>query len=139
MPLLTSDTAIDGLLQRARTIAVVGLSANPARDSYRVSRYMQQQGYLIIPVNPTVEEVLGVRSVSDLEQIGRPVDIVNVFRRSEHVPAIVEAAIRTGARAIWTQLGIVHEDAARRAVEAGLDVVMDRCLLIEHRRFRLPR
>ncbi len=139
MPLLTSDTAIDGLLQRARTIAVVGLSANPARDSYRVSRYMQQQGYLIIPVNPTVEEVLGVQSVPDLEQIGRPVDIVNVFRRSEHVPAIVEAAIRTGARAVWTQLGIVHEGAARRAVEAGLDVVMDRCLLIEHRRFRLPR
>ncbi|HEX9005762.1 MAG TPA: CoA-binding protein [Bacteroidota bacterium] len=136
MPLLTSDSDIDQLLRTSQTIAVVGLSANPGRDSYRVSLYMQQQGYTIIPVNPTVQEVLGARSVPDLEQIGRPVDIVDIFRRSEHVPAIVEAAIRTGARAVWTQLGIVHEEAARRAVEAGLTVVIDRCLLIEHRRFR---
>ncbi len=138
MPLLTSDAAIDRLLRKARTIAVVGLSANPVRDSYRVSRYMQEQGYIIIPVNPTVEEVLGARSVPDLDHIDQPVDIVDVFRRPEHVPAIVEAAIRIGARAVWTQLGIVHEEAARRAVEAGLDVVMDRCLLIEHHRIRRP-
>ncbi len=136
MPLITSDRDIDQLLRTSRTIAVVGLSANPGRDSYSVSRYMQQQGYTIIPVNPTVAEVLGVQSVAELEQIGRPVDIVNVFRRAEHVPAIVEAAIRTGAKAVWTQLGIVHEEAAHRAAEAGLIVVMDRCLLIEHRRFR---
>ena len=138
MPMITSDSDIDQLLRTSRTIAVVGLSDNPGRDSYRVSRYMQQQGYTIIPVNPTVEEVLGERSVPDLERIGRPVDIVNIFRRPEHVPAIVEAAIRTGAKAVWTQLGIVHEEAARRAAEAGLTVVMDRCLLIEHRRFRRP-
>ncbi len=136
MPLITSDRDLDQVLRTSRTIAVVGLSANPGRDSYSVSRYMQQQGYTIIPVNPTVAEVLGVQSVAELEQIGRPVDIVNVFRRAEHVPAIVEAAIRTGAKAVWTQLGIVHEEAARRAAEAGLIVVMDRCLLIEHRRFR---
>ncbi len=139
MPLITSDSDIDRLLGAARTIAVVGLSANPGRDSYRVSRYMQQQGYAIIPVNPTVEEALGERSVPDLETIGRPVDIVNVFRRPEHVPAIVEAAIRTGARAVWMQLGVIHEAAARRAAEAGLTVVMDRCLLVEHRRFRQSR
>lgn len=138
MALLTSDRAIDQLLGSARTIAVVGLSDNPGRDSHRVSRYMQQQGYVIIPVNPLVETVLGARSVPDLDSIGRPVDIVDIFRRPEHVPAIVEAAIRIGARAVWMQLGIIHDEAARRAADAGLSVVVDRCLLIEHHRFLHP-
>jgi predicted CoA-binding protein len=131
-----SDEDIERLLRAARTIAVVGCSDRPERDSNRVARYMQLQGYTIFPVNPAVKSALGVASAPDLESLGAPVDIVDIFRRPEHVPAIVEAAIRTGARAVWMQLGIVHEEAARRATGAGLTVVMDRCILIEHRRLR---
>jgi hypothetical protein len=125
---------IPEILQSARVIAVVGLSSKRYRPSYGVSEYMQHAGYRIIPVNPQESEVLGEKSYPDLDAVPDAVDIVDIFRRSEFVPEIVEAAIRKGAKTIWMQEDVVHEDAARRATEAGLDVVMDRCILKEHRR-----
>lgn len=125
---------IADLLRTSRTIAVVGLSSKRWRPSYGVSEYMQRQGYRIIPVNPHETEVLGQKAYPDLESVPDKIDIVDIFRRSEFVPPIVEAAIRRGARAVWMQEGVVHEEAARRAAEAGLIVVMDRCILKEHRK-----
>ena len=122
------------ILDSARTIAVVGLSGKRFRPSYGVSEYMQRAGYRIIPVNPHETEVLGEKSWPDLDSVPEPIDIVDIFRRSEHVPEIVEAAIRKGAKVIWMQESVLHEEAARRAHEAGLAVVMDRCILKEHRR-----
>jgi hypothetical protein len=122
------------ILQSARVIAVVGLSSKRYRPSYGVTEYMQSAGYRIIPVNPQETEVLGEKCYPDLDAVPEAIDIVDIFRRSEYVPEIVEAAIRKGAKAIWMQEDVVHEDAARRAAEAGLDVVMDRCILKEHRR-----
>jgi hypothetical protein len=122
------------LLRDSRIIAVVGLSSNRRRPSYGVSEYMQSMGYRIIPVNPQETEVLGEKAFASLDDVPGPVEIVNVFRRSEFVPEIVEAAIRKGAKAIWMQEGVFNEEAARRAEEAGLAVVMDRCILKEHRR-----
>ena len=122
------------LLRDSRTIAVVGLSSRRSRPSYGVSEYMQSQGYRIIPVNPGEAEILGEKSYGTLEEIPERIDIVDIFRRSESVPEIVDAAIRIGARGIWMQEGVINEDAAARAREAGLAVVMDRCILKEHRR-----
>lgn len=122
------------VLQTARTIAVVGLSSKRFRPSYGVAEYLQRSGYRIIPVNPEESEVLGERSYPDLESVPEPVDIVDIFRRSEFVPEIVEAAIRIGAKVVWMQEGVVHHGAARRAEEAGLTVLMDRCILKDHRR-----
>ena len=122
------------ILKSARTIAVVGLSPKRYRPSYGVAEYLQKAGYRIIPVNPRESELLGERCYPDLEAIPEAVDIVDIFRRSEFVPEIVEAAIRKGAKVIWMQEGVVHEDAARRAEAAGLQVVMDRCILKDHRR-----
>src|SRR5262249_51204232 len=125
---------ISEVLETARTIAVVGLSGKRYRPSYGVAEYMRRAGYRIIPVNPNEEEVLGERAWPDLDSVPERVDIVNIFRRSECVPAIVEAAIRKGVKAVWMQEGVYHEAAARRAREAGLEVVMDRCILKDHRR-----
>ena len=125
---------IPELLRASRVIAVVGLSSRRFRPSYGVTQYMQRAGYRIIPVNPRETEVLGEKAFPDLDSAPRPIDIVNIFRRSEFVPEIVDAAIRIGARAVWLQEGIVHEAAAARARQAGLVVVMDRCILKEHRR-----
>jgi predicted CoA-binding protein len=125
---------ITDVLQSARTIAVVGLSGKRFRPSYGVAEYMQRVGYRIIPVNPQESEILGEKCYPDLESIPEAVDIVDIFRRSEFVPEIVESAIRKGARVIWMQEGVVHDAAARRAEEAGLAVVMDRCILKDHRR-----
>jgi len=127
-------SGIAELLKSARTIAVVGLSNKTWRPSYGVSAYMQKAGYRIIPVNPQEQEVLGEKAYPTLEAIPERVDIVNVFRRSEFVPEIVEAAVRIGARAVWLQEGVVHEQAAERARQAGLMVIQDRCILKEHRR-----
>jgi uncharacterized protein len=134
MTLLTRDGEIRELLRASHTIAVVGLSNNPSRASNGVSRYMQGEGYTIIPVNPGLREALGARAYPDLASIPGPVDIVNIFRRAEFVPDVVEAAIAIKAKAIWMQLGIVHEAAARRASDAGLQVVMDQCIMVEHSR-----
>ena len=125
---------ISELLRKARTIAVVGLSSKRYRPSYGVAEYMQTAGYRIIPVNPFETEVLGEKVYADLEGVPGRVDIVDIFRRSEFVPEIVDAAIRIGARAIWMQEGVIHEAAAAKARVAGLEVVMDRCILKEHRR-----
>ena len=130
---------IAAALERARTIAVVGLSSNPARPSFGVASYLQQQGYRILPVNPTEQEVLGERAYARLDDIQEPVDIVDVFRRSEYVPEIAEAAIRIKAPMLWLQEGVVHPEAEQQAREAGLLVVSDRCLLKEHIRLRRLR
>ena len=124
------------LLQNAKTIAVVGLSSNRLRASYSVSEYMQSAGYKIIPVNPQETEVLGEKCYATLDDVPGPVDIVDIFRRPEFVPEIVEAAIRKGAHVIWMQEGVIHEDAAARARQAGLTVIMDHCILKEHGKLR---
>jgi predicted CoA-binding protein len=123
------------LLKNSRTIAVVGLSSNPMRASYGVSEYMQREGYRIIPVNPQETEILHEKAYAKLEDIPEPVDIVDVFRRPEFVPAIVDSAIAIGAKSVWLQEGVVHEEAAAKARKAGLSVVMDRCILKDHRRY----
>ena len=125
---------IGAILHSCHTIAVVGLSGRRFRPSYGVSEYMQKAGYRIIPVNPKESQILGEKCYPDLESIPDAVDIVDIFRRSEFVPEIVEAAIRKGAKVIWMQEGVVHEEAARRAEAAGLTVIMDRCILKDHRR-----
>jgi uncharacterized protein len=125
---------IPELLHSSRTIAVVGLSSKRFRPSHGVAEYMQQAGYRIIPVNPLETQILGETCYPDLDSVPGPVDIVDIFRRSEFVPEIVEAAIRKGAKVVWMQEGVIHEDAARRAEKAGLTVIMDRCILKDHRR-----
>jgi predicted CoA-binding protein len=127
-------SSMASLLRSAHTIAVVGLSNKRWRASYGVSEYMQRAGYRIIPVNPELTEALGQKSYPDLDAVPGPIDIVNIFRRPEAVPEIVDAAIRIGAKAVWMQEGVIHEEAAARARAAGLIVVMDRCLLKEHRK-----
>ncbi len=127
-------TTIEEVLANSKVIAVVGLSDRPERPSHGVARYLQQSGYRIIPVNPKLTgPVLGEEPYPDLDSVREKVDLVDIFRRPIDVPPVVEAAIRIGAPAIWMQLGIVHEEAAQRARNAGLAVVMDRCTAIEHR------
>ncbi len=134
MPMLTTDEEIRKVLEECRTIAVVGLSDNPRRDSYDVAKYLQQKGYTVIPVNPNVASVLGRKAFPSLEEIGEPVDLVDVFRRPEHLPAIVTSSLAIGAKVLWTQLGVVHTGAAATASAGGLSVVMDRCIMVEHTR-----
>ena len=124
---------IKEILETYKNIAVVGLSSQTWRPSYSVSRYMQTVGYRIIPVNPNETEVLGEKAYASLDDVPGPIEIVDIFRRPEFVPDVVEAAIRRKARVIWMQLGIVNEAAAARAHAAGLEVVMDQCILVEHR------
>ena len=131
---MTDSDQIAELLKNAKTIAVVGLTDSPYRPSYGVSRYMQSQGYRIIPVNPLIAESLGEKSYGSLLDVPEKIDIVNIFRRSEHVPEVVEEAIRLKVPAIWMQEGVLHEEAAEKARQAGIFVVMDRCILKEHRR-----
>ena len=128
------DERMAELFRTARTIAVVGLSSGRGRASYGVAQYLQSAGYRIIPVNPNETEVLGEKAYATLEEVPEKVDIVNVFRRSEFVPEVADAAIRIGARALWLQEGVVHQEAAVKARDAGLFVVVDRCSLKEHLR-----
>lgn len=121
------------LLRNAKNIAVVGLSSSPLRPSYGVSAYMQSHGYHIIPVNPKIKGALGEKGYGNLSEVPGPIDIVNVFRRSEEVPEIVKEAIRLKVPAIWMQEGVIHQAAAAEARKAGIMVVMDRCILKEHR------
>jgi hypothetical protein len=122
------------ILRDSHVIAVVGLSSRRSRPSFGVSQYMQQSGYRIIPVNPTETEVLGEKAYPDLDSVPVPVDLVNIFRRSDQVEPVVDAAIRIGAKAVWMQEGIENEAAAAKARAAGLKVVMNRCILKEHYR-----
>ena len=128
-----ADTA--EILRKYRTIAVVGLSNNPMRPSYGVSEYMKRQGYRIIPVNPGHAQILGEKSYRTLEDIPEPVEIVNVFRRSELIPPVADSAIAIGAKVLWLQEGIHNEEAAEKARAAGLEVVMNTCILKAHSRF----
>jgi predicted CoA-binding protein len=123
---------IFSILQSYRTLAVVGLSSKPMRPSHGVAAYMQAHGYRIIPVNPNEQTVLNEKAYASLDDLPETVPVVVIFRRPEYVPAIVESAIRKGARVIWMQEGVIHEDAARRARAAGLEVIQDRCILKEH-------
>jgi predicted CoA-binding protein len=127
---------IEELLRSSRTIAVVGLSSNPMRASNGVAEYLKRSGYEVIPVNPNETEVLGEKCYARVEDVPERIDIVDIFRRSEFVPEVVDAAIAVGARAVWMQEGVIHEDAAERARAAGLQVVMDRCILKDHRALR---
>jgi predicted CoA-binding protein len=135
-----ANDPVTEILKTSHTIAVVGLSSRKFRPSHGVAEYLQSVGYRIIPVNPHEREVLGEKSYARLEDIPEKLDIVDIFRRSEYVPEIVEAAIRINARAIWMQEGVIHHQAAEHARRAGMVVVMDNCMLKEHiKRFRLPR
>ena len=125
---------IPEILKSSRTIAVVGLSSNPMRPSNGVAAYLQRAGYRVIPVNPNESEVLGEKCYARLEDVPEKIDVVDIFRRSECVPEIVESAIRVGAKTVWMQEGVVNQQAAERARAAGLEVVMDRCTLKEHRK-----
>lgn len=127
-----SREEIGEILKSKKRIAVVGLSGNPERTSYMVSEAMQQAGYEIIPVNPTVDEVLGVKAVHSLLEIDGHVDIVNVFRRSEALPEIAEDAVKIGADVFWAQLGVSHEGAYHYLKENNMTVIMDRCIKVEH-------
>ena len=129
----TPDEITD-LLTRSKTIAVVGLSDSPLRPSHGVSAYMQHQGYRIIPVNPNIHGALGEKAVASLSDIKDKIDIVDIFRRSDFVPEVVDEAIKLGVQAIWMQEGVMHEPSAEKARKAGIFVVMDRCILKEHRR-----
>jgi predicted CoA-binding protein len=132
---MVRETDITGLLKGARTIAVVGCSPKPERDSHRVAAYLQAAGYRIIPINPGADEILGVRAYPDLASIPDDIeiDIVDVFRRPEHIPAVVDAVLARGAKALWLQLGCANPEAEERARGAGLEVVSDRCIKVEHR------
>lgn len=128
---MMDDKALTELLQTAKTIAVVGASTNPARASLGVSRFLQRQGYRVIPVNPRETEVLGERAYASLKDIPEQIDIVNIFRRPSRVPEVVDEAVQKGARCIWMQEGVVNKSAAVKAEAAGIPVVMDRCILKE--------
>jgi uncharacterized protein len=129
----SADPIFD-ILTKYKRIAVVGLSSDPARPSYGVSEYMQSAGYQIVPVNPKETDVLGEPSYASLEEVPQKIEIVDIFRRAEEVPPVVDAAIRAGAKVVWMQQGIVNEAAAEKARAAGIIVVMDACLLIEHKK-----
>ena len=129
-----SADAILQLLKKYKTIAVVGLSSNPMRPSFGVTEYMQGAGYRIIPVNPNEREVLGEKCYARLEDVPEKIDIVDVFRRAEEVAGVVESAIRVGAKVVWMQLGVENEAAAEKARAAGLVVIEDACIRVEHRR-----
>ncbi len=137
MASLPQNDPIADLLKRSKTIAVVGLSDSPLRASHGVSAYMQSHGYRIIPVNPNIQECLGEKAYATLADVPEKIDIVNIFRRPEYVEGIVDQAIQLKAPAIWMQEDVVHEKAAEKARKSGIFVVMDRCILKEHRaRFR---
>jgi predicted CoA-binding protein len=136
MPLVATAAGIRAVLERCRTIAVVGLSDQWHRPSFFAASYMQHQGWRIVPVNPRLagQRILGEAVFATLEDIPHAIDMVDVFRKPDDVPPIADSAIAIGAKCLWLQLGVVHEGAAARTVAAGLDVVMDRCVKIEHAR-----
>jgi len=129
----SASDPIGDLLKKAKTIAVVGLSNKPLRPSHGVSLYMQQQGYRIIPVNPNIQSVLGEKAYPSLQDVPEKIDVVNIFRRPEFVPEVVDQAIALRVPAVWMQEDIIHEPAAEKARQAGIFVVMNRCILKEHR------
>jgi len=135
---MNNDQMKKEILLSTKTIASVGLSSNPEKESHGVARYLKEQGYRVIPVNPTTAEVLGEKSYPDLESVPEKIDVVQVFRKPEDVPPVVEGAIKVGAKAVWMQEGIVNEAAAETARAAGLQVVMDACMRDTHKRLIAP-
>ncbi|MCL7746044.1 CoA-binding protein [Halalkalibacter alkaliphilus] len=131
-----SNEEVKQLLHESKRIAVVGLSANPERTSYMVSEAMQKAGYEIIPVNPTADEVLGVKAVKSLKEIEGDIDIVNVFRRSEFLPEVARETIEVGAKSFWAQLGLENEEAYDMLTEKGIQTVMNRCIKVEHAKWK---
>jgi len=136
-PLVPDDPTLKAILGDARTIAVVGLSSKPWRDSFRIARYLQDHGYRIVPVNPKETEVLGEQAFPSLLDIPFPIDAVDVFRRSEHTPEVARQAVAVGAKVLWLQLDIVSDEARTIAEEAGMDVVMGVCIMVEHHRLEV--
>jgi uncharacterized protein len=132
-----NETRMRDVLEEAKTIAVVGHSDNPNRTSYQIAAYLRRQGYKVYAVNPTLREINGEKVYANLHEIPEKVDIVNVFRRSEHVAAVVDEAIAAGAKAIWTQLDVIDSAARDKALAAGLDVAMDLCIKVEHARLAI--
>ncbi|CEI83509.1 hypothetical protein J18TS1_31090 [Oceanobacillus oncorhynchi subsp. incaldanensis] len=127
-----SKERIKEILENAKTIAVVGLSANPERTSYQIAHRMQEEGYKIIPVNPTIDEVLGEKAYSSLAEVDEPIDIINVFRRPEHLPDVAKDAVQTNCKMFWAQQGIVNEEAYNYLKEHDFEVVMDLCIKVLH-------
>lgn len=126
---------IKEILSKYKTVAVVGLSDNPERDSYRVAKYLIEHGYRVVPVNPGRDTILGLKSYPDLKSIPFPVEIVDIFRKPEAIPPIVDDAIAIGAKVVWMQLGLAHNESAKKARDAGLQVVQNKCMKIEHSRY----
>jgi predicted CoA-binding protein len=131
---MNSDQMMKEILLSAKTIASVGVSSNPQKDSYGVVEYLKGQGYRVIPVNPTVTEIMGEKAYPDLSSVPEKIDVVQIFRKPEDVPPVVDEAIKIGAKTVWMQEGIVNEQAAIKARSAGLKVVMDACMRVTHRR-----
>jgi predicted CoA-binding protein len=128
---MLTDEQMTELFRTMKTVAVVGLSSNPARASLGVSRFLQRQGYRVIPVNPGETEVLGERAYASISDVPDPIDVVNIFRQSAHVPAVVDAVIGRNIRCIWLPEGVINQEAAAKAQAAGIPIVMDRCILKE--------
>jgi hypothetical protein len=131
---IEDDRIIGEILRKAKTIAVVGASPKPWRDSGSVARFLAGKGYVVLPVNPAYQEILGMKCYPDLAAGGSKIDIVNVFRNPEEVLPVIDEAIAIGASTVWMQLGVINAEAAKRAAEAGLNVIMDKCIAVEHRR-----
>lgn len=136
---MNNDQMMKELLLSSKTIASVGLSSNQQKESYGIALYLKEQGYRIIPVNPTANEIFGEKAYPDLSSIPEKVDIVQVFRKPEDVPPVVDEAIKIGAKAVWMQEGITHEESAQQARDAGLQVVMNACMRVTHRRLVGPK
>lgn len=131
---MNDDQMMKDILLSAKTIASVGISSNPGKESFWIVKYLKDQGYRVIPVNPTADEILGEKAYPDLESVPETIDVVQVFRKPEDVPPVVDSAIKAGAKVVWMQEGIVNEEAAQKARQAGLRVVMDTCMRVTHRR-----
>jgi predicted CoA-binding protein len=136
---IENDAKIKELLTAAKTVAVIGASSKPWRDSHRIARYLKKQGYAVIPVNPTYAAIDGAKCYPDLKSVGVQIDIVDVFRNPDAMDKIVDDAVAAKAKVLWMQLGVINEEAARKAERAGLQVVMDHCIAIDHSRLVRPR
>lgn len=131
---IDDDRIIGDILRKAKTIAVVGASPKPWRDSGSIARFLAGRGYVVLPVNPAYQDILGMKCYPDLASVGSEIDIVNVFRNPEEVLPIIDEAIAIGTSAVWMQLGVINAEAVKRAEDAGLNVIMDKCIAVEHRR-----
>lgn len=133
--IVTDDRDIKKILEETKTVAVIGLSPKPERDSYKVGKYLKDNGFTILPIRPAQQEILGEKAYKNLDDVKEPVDMVDVFRSSDQIMPHVDEAIRNGAKVFWMQLGIENEEAAQKLVDAGIDVIMNKCTKIEYDKF----